>query len=64
MSFVQNSDSQTMIFTMIFVTMNAHRYKLFTNILNDGQTEGKGEIRKYGIATLNIVFLILYKLKG
>ena len=27
-----------------FVTMNGHKYKLFKNIFNDVQTEGKGEI--------------------
>ena len=35
---------QTVIFAIIFQTMNGHRYKLFENILNDVQTEGKGKI--------------------
>ena len=35
---------QAVIFGIFFVTMNGHTYKLFKNILNDVQIEGKGEI--------------------
>ena len=35
---------KTVIFAMIFVTMNGHTYILFKNILYDVQTKGKGEI--------------------
>ena len=39
------SSFQTMIFSIIFVTMNGLTHKLFKNILNDDvQNEIKGEI--------------------
>ena len=37
---------QTVIFAIIIVTMDGQTYKLFKNIFNDVQTEGKGEIAK------------------
>ena len=40
-SFVQKSSYQTMSFAKFFVTMNGHAYKLFKNIFNDFQTDGK-----------------------
>ena len=41
---MKKSKFQTVIFTIIVVTMNGHTYKLFKNIFNDYLTEGKGEI--------------------
>ena len=41
-SFVKKINFQTVIFAIIFVTMNGHTSKLFKNIFYDGQTEGYG----------------------
>ena len=41
---MKKTNFQTVIFALIYVTMNEHTYKLFKNIFNDVQTEGKGEI--------------------
>ena len=35
---------QTVIFGIIFVTMNGHKYKLFKNIFDGFLSEGKEEI--------------------
>ena len=41
---MKKSNFQTVIFAIIFVTMNGHTSKLFKNKFYDVQTEGKGEI--------------------
>ena len=43
-SFVKKSNFQTVIFAIIFVTMNGQTSKLLKKIFYDVQTEGKGEI--------------------
>ena len=41
---MKKSNFQSVIFAIIFVIMNGHTYILFKNILNDVQTESKGEM--------------------
>ena len=43
--------------------MNGHTYRLFQNIFNAVQTEGKGEINMATITTQKCI-LIMYQLKG
>ena len=45
-SFVKKSNFQSVIFAITSVTINGHTYILFTNIHNDVQAKGKGEIKK------------------
>ena len=57
MSFVKKSDFQTVIFAIIFVTMNGHTYKLFkTSNFNAFLTDGKGEKIWFNITTPKFVF--------
>ena len=41
---MKKSNFQTVIFAVIFLTLNGDTYKLFKNIFNDFLNEGKGEI--------------------
>ena len=43
---MNKSNFQTVIFAIIFATINGHRSKLFKSIFYGVQTEGKGEINK------------------
>ena len=43
-SFMKQSNFQTVIYAIIFVTMNENLHKLFKNVFNDFLTEDKGEI--------------------
>ena len=45
---MKKTNFQTVIFAIIYVTMYENTYKLFINIFNDVQTEGKRE-DKYGL---------------
>ena len=41
---MKKSNFQTVIFAIVFVTVNGHTSKLFKIIFYDGQTDDKGEI--------------------
>ena len=55
---------KTVIFAIIFATMNRHTYKLFKVIFNNVQIDGKGEINKALQNYSKNFILILYQLKG
>ena len=63
-SFVEKSNFQTVIFAIFLVTMNEHTSKLFKNIFNNVQTEGKGEINTAIYNYSKKCILILYQLNG
>ena len=52
---MKKSNFKTVIFLIIFMTVNGHTYKLFKNIFNDVQTD-KGEINTPDITTTKVYF--------
>ena len=59
------SNFQTVIFALMFVTLNGHIYKLIKNTFNDVQSKDKGEINIRLLHNYSkYCILILYQLKG
>ena len=49
---MKQSNFQSMIFAIIFMTMIGHTHILFENTFNDIQANGKGDINTLNITTL------------
>ena len=63
-SFVRTSNFQTVIFAIMFVTMNGHTSKLFKNIFYDVQTEEKVGVIRLNIPTSKLLFDTIYDFNG